>query len=133
MAFPALVDMTHDPFVEQMNQVAYELGMSMSSFVDPAGLSDDNLSTARDMTRAVLAASLQPEVARAASAKTWWLRYDSKKTRRQIFSTNRLRDRKGIDILAVKTGYTHTARHCLTMVYQTKNGRTIAFTQLGAF
>ena len=133
MAFPGLVGMTHEPFAEQMNQVASELGMSMSSFVDPAGLSDDNLSTARDMTRAVLAASLLPEVARVASASSWWLRYDDKKDRRQIFSTNRFRDRKDIDILAVKTGYTHTARHCLTMIYQSKKGRTIAFTQLGAF
>ena len=133
MAFPALVNMTHDPFVNEMNQVAQELGMDMSTFVDPAGLSDDNLSTARDMTKAVLASSIVLSVSRAASAKSWWLRYDIDKRRRRINSTNRLRDRKGINILAAKTGYTHTARHCLTMVYETKTGRTIAFTQLGAF
>ena len=133
MAFPALVRMTHDPFVVAMNQVAEDIGMTMSSFVDPAGLSDDNLSTARDMTRAILASSLVPAVSHAASAKSWWLQYDISKNQKKINSTNRLRDRNGINILAVKTGYTHTARHCLTMVYETQKGRTIAFTQLGAF
>ena len=133
MALPGLVGVTHDRYADEMNNVAEELGMSLSSFVDPAGLSDDNLSTSRDMTLAVIAASIRSDIGMAASASDWYVQYDTDKSQKRISSTNRVKSMKGVEVLAAKTGYTHTARHCFTMVYISPSGRHIALTQMGAF
>ena len=45
--------------------------MSNSEFVDPAGVNDENLSTARDITKAIIAASKHP-VLMAVSAPHWY-------------------------------------------------------------
>jgi len=47
-------------FVTAMNQKALELGMSETRFVDSSGLSDENVSTARDLAWLVDAAYRQP-------------------------------------------------------------------------
>lgn len=120
------------PFVGRMTEVSRELGMSNSSFADPAGVADDNLSTARDMTRAILAASLHPTVGAVASAQSWDIELSDRARPRRLYSTNRLSGRDSLEFLAAKTGYTDTARYCFTGVVRTDDGRRLAFTLLGA-
>ena len=120
------------PFVGRMNEVAAELGMDMSSFADPAGVADDNLSTARDMTRAILAASLHPVLSNVASAPSWDIEISDRARPRRLFSTNRMVDRKNLEFLAGKTGYTDTSRYCFDGVVRTADGRRLAFAVLGA-
>lgn len=120
------------PFVSRMTEVSHELGMSSSSFADPAGVADENLSTARDMTRAILAASLHPTVSAVSSAASWDVELSDRARPRRLFSTNRLADRGSLEFLAAKTGYTDTARYCFTGVVRTADGRRLAFSVLGA-
>ena len=120
-----------EPFVERMNEVAAELGMESSEFVDPAGLMDENLSTARDMTRAILAASLLPTVSLAASASSWEVHDHLDHPVRLLQSTTRVRGYHDIDLIASKTGYTDTARHCFSAVIRLRDGRRVAITTLG--
>ena len=120
------------PFVDRMNTVALDLGMSQSSFAGPSGVEDDNLSTARDMTRAILAASRHPLTLPAASAPYWDLHDTGRDRTRRLVTTNKLIQRRGTEVLAAKTGYTDTARHCFTGVFRLDNGREVAITTLGA-
>lgn len=120
------------PFVSKMNDVAADLGMSQSTFSDPAGVDDNNLSTARDMTAAILSASLHPVLGPVASAPYWDVEIVGRARPKRVNSTNRLSGDKGLEFLAAKTGYTDTARYCFTAVVRTPKGRRIAMTVLGA-
>lgn len=119
-------------FIERMNQVAQDIGMGQSVFSDPSGVEDENLSTARDMTRAVLAAALHPVLGPVASAPWWDVDDHTRGRTRRMWSTNQLRESADLEFLAAKTGYTDTARYCFTAVVRTAGGRTLALTTLGA-
>ncbi|MFT5686932.1 MAG: D-alanyl-D-alanine endopeptidase (penicillin-binding protein 7) [Myxococcota bacterium] len=118
-------------FIMRMNEVAQDLHMDLSTFSDPSGVWDENLSTARDMTRVTVAAALHPTISLVASAPYWDVEYDTGRTKRML-TTNKLIGDKDLEILAAKTGYTDTARHCFTTVVRTDDGRTLAMTTLGA-
>jgi len=133
LALSRVAGLPHYPFVDRMNGVAAELGMDQSTFSDPSGVEDDNLSTARDMTRAVVAASLHPTVHPVASAPFWDLTNHTSGRTKRLFTTNKLVNRRGTDILAAKTGYTDTARHCFTGVFRLRDGRKVALTVLGGY
>ncbi len=132
-ALADVADLAPGPFVERMNAVARDLGMSQSSFAGPSGVEDDNLSTARDMTRAILAASRHPLTLPAASAPYWDLHDTGRDRTRRLGTTNKLIQRRGTEVLAAKTGYTDTARYCFAGVFRLNNGREVAITTLGAW
>ncbi len=127
-----LSDLSYYDFVARMDQVSEELGMTRSTWADPSGLEDDNLSTARDMARAAVAVASHPTLAMAATAPAWWIvRTDVDQTR-WLPSTDRLTGRADVEVLAGKTGYTDTAGYCFAGVIQLKNGRRLALSVLGA-
>lgn len=123
-------DMGVDDFIDQMNAVAIELGMESSSFSDPSGLEDDNLSTARDIARATVAVASIPELSSAATAQSWMLSR-SQLGPRQLFTTNKLIAHQDLEFLAAKTGYTDTARYCFSAAVQMSSGRRLVMTFLG--
>lgn len=132
MALAEVSGLPYGVFVDRMNEVVSDLGMDQSTFSDPSGVEDDNLSTARDMTRAVVAGSAHPVVAPVINAPFWDVVDHTRDRRRRVRTTNKLIDRPGTDVLAGKTGYTDTARHCFTGVFRTRDGRRVAITTLGA-
>jgi D-alanyl-D-alanine carboxypeptidase len=127
-ALPSVAGEDYYTFVDRMNDVAADIGASSASFVDPAGLEDENVATARDVLKAVVAVSAHPELSIPASANGWTVE-DERKIR-QLVTTNRLDGR--YDTLAAKTGYTDTARYCFATVVRTRSGRTLAAAVLGA-
>ena len=131
-AFASISGLPFSPFVSRMNDVAADLGMDQSSFVDPAGVGDNNLSTARDMSRAILAASLHPVLGPVASAPSWDISETRRVHSRRLFSTNRMAAQENLEFLAAKTGYTDTARYCFSAVVRTESGRRVALAVLGA-
>ena len=124
------VHMDIDPFIARMNEVSGQLMMELSTWSDPSGLEDENLSTARDMARATLAVAAHPLLSSVASAPFWDLHYDRRPVRR-LFTTNRLSARGDLTIEAAKTGYTDTARYCYTTALYS-HGRHLVITLLGA-
>ncbi len=118
-----------DDFVERMNEVSEELGMSLSTWTDPSGLEDDNLSTARDTGRAVLAVAAHPVLSTVATAPFWDVHF-ARRTRR-LLTTDKLVDREDLDIEAAKTGYTDTAGYCFTTVLRPRGGPRLVVALLG--
>lgn len=129
-----------EAFVRQMNVVSAELGMEHSSWADPSGLEDENLSTARDIARATIAVAAHPVLSMVASAPFWDIQRSLGSDKddvqeihtRRLFSTDRMVGREDLTIEAAKTGYTDTARYCFTTVMQTEDGRRLVVTLLGA-
>jgi len=131
-AMADIADVTHGPFIDQMNTVAQDLGMTQSEFVDPAGVNDENLSTARDMTMATIASGHHEIIHIPASASQWDAKYKPGQSTKRLYSTNRYSQAEDIEFYTAKTGYTSTARNCFTAVF-TKKGRRLAVTTLGTY
>jgi D-alanyl-D-alanine endopeptidase (penicillin-binding protein 7) len=130
-ALASATDLDQDGFITRMNEVSAELGMDMSSWTDPSGLEDENLSTARDLARATLAVAEHPVLSSVSSAPSWDLHYDHRPTRRR-YTTNKLSGRRDLQIEAAKTGYTDTAGYCYSTALTTRDGRRVVVTLLGA-
>lgn len=128
-AFPMVADEELFMFTHDMNQVALDLGMDQSEFVDPAGIYDGNISTARDLTRVSIVAAFHPTVSIPGSAKQWFANIGDEVE--NYVTTNKASGRA--NFLLAKTGYTNTARSNFTGVYEDRNGRRIAFTIMGAW
>ncbi len=112
-----------EAFVRAMNVKARMLGMTRSRFVDPAGLSPQNVASMNDLVRLVRAAyqnstirdySTEEDV--VVSRSNGMLRFRS---------TNALVRTDEIPVLLQKTGYTREAGRCLVMVTPIKGRPTI--------
>ncbi|MFZ5480671.1 MAG: D-alanyl-D-alanine carboxypeptidase family protein [Myxococcota bacterium] len=127
----AVADLDVDAFVARMNEVSEELAMTSSTWSDPSGLEDENLSTARDIARATVAVAAHPVLSLVSTAPFWDLHRANRQNARRLFTTARIAGREDIEMLAAKTGYTDTARYCFTTVVRTDSGRRVVITLLG--
>jgi D-alanyl-D-alanine endopeptidase (penicillin-binding protein 7) len=101
-------------FVAAMNQKALELGMSETRFVDSSGLSDENVSTARDLTWLVEAAYREPLVREFTTYRSHTVEIN--KGRKMTFAnSNQMIRYAHWDIGLSKTGYLDAAGRCLVM------------------
>ena len=100
-------------FIDAMNAKAAELGMSNTHFVNPNGLTDENVSTAYDLVRLVQVANRYPLIRQFSTDPGYWLQIG----RRQLpyVNTNRLIGRPDWDIEVQKTGFTNQAGDCVVM------------------
>lgn len=136
-AMPALMDscgMRLQEFAMRMNMKAQELGLKNTSFSEPNGLSQYNVSTAREYTKVMLEASRFPILNQIMQTKkdviTAWKNGRSQKI--SVGNTDVLLGRKGVDVIAAKTGYTDIARYCFTILNRLVDNSTVAMVFLGA-
>jgi D-alanyl-D-alanine endopeptidase (penicillin-binding protein 7) len=117
-------------FVAAMNARAHALGMSGACFVDPTGLSSENIASPSDLSRLVIAASQLPEIQQYSTDE----RYAVRVGRRQIEfrNTNLLVRNPAWDIIVQKTGYIAEAGKCLVMKAMIR-GRSIVIVLLDSF
>jgi serine-type D-Ala-D-Ala endopeptidase (penicillin-binding protein 7) len=101
-------------FVAAMNQKALELGMSETRFVDSSGLSDDNVSTARDLAWMVDAAYRQPLIREYTTYPSQTVEIN-KGRKMQFANSNQMVRYRHWDIGLSKTGYLDAAGRCLVM------------------
>jgi D-alanyl-D-alanine endopeptidase (penicillin-binding protein 7) len=110
-----------EAFVEAMNHKAAALGLSDTRFADPAGLSNDNVSTAHDLLAIVKAASDYPEIGDF-STQTRDSIIDLHDEEAVSFgNTNRLVHRDTWPISLSKTGFTRDAGNCMVMQTEINN------------
>jgi D-alanyl-D-alanine endopeptidase (penicillin-binding protein 7) len=104
-------------FVAAMNRKAAELGMWHSRFVDGTGLSNGNVSNARDLARLVGAAHRRPLI-REYTTDTEYTVQLARGRKMHFSNSNRLVRNAGWDIGLSKTGYISEAGRCLVMQAQ---------------
>ena len=102
-------------FVKAMNDKARRLGMDHSNFADPAGLSVENTSTARDLMKMVQAAGNYDLIREASTTTRIEVRPYAKRGPLVYGNTNRLLKNQTWDIGLSKTGYIMEAGRCLVM------------------
>jgi D-alanyl-D-alanine endopeptidase (penicillin-binding protein 7) len=117
-------------FVRAMNAKAKALGMTRSKFVDPAGLSSDNVASPRDLTKLVAAAAKNSVIRRYSTDHE-----HAVKVGRQMLefrNTNTLVKNPEWDIIVQKTGYISEAGRCLVM-QAVVDGREVVMVLLNSF
>jgi D-alanyl-D-alanine endopeptidase (penicillin-binding protein 7) len=117
-------------FIRAMNVKAEELGMTHTHFVNPNGLTNENVSTAFDLVKLVRAAAQYPLIREFSTDP----RYAVPIGRYQVLfgNSNRLVGRPDWDIELQKTGFTNEAGRCLVMQVKVQ-GRSLIMIFLDAF
>jgi len=102
-------------FVKAMNAKSRQLGMTKTTFKDPAGLHSGNISTAQDLIKMVMASSKYKLIKKFTTIGKDYVTDRRSGWKVEFFNTNRLVRRKNWDISLSKTGYIADAGHCLVM------------------
>ncbi|OWT66239.1 D-alanyl-D-alanine endopeptidase [Candidimonas nitroreducens] len=117
-------------FVRAMNDKARALGMRQTHFLEPTGLSSENVSTPRDLVKLLVAASRQPLIHRYTTDDHYEV--DIGRGRRLAYNnTNGLVRNHKWDIQISKTGFINESGECLVMLTRI-DGREVAIVLLNS-
>jgi serine-type D-Ala-D-Ala endopeptidase (penicillin-binding protein 7) len=99
--------------VKAMNSKAAALGMTTAHFVDPTGLSSDNVASPEDLSKLVLAAAQNPHIREYSTDPSYAVRV--RKHLVEFHNTDNLVKNPTWNIIVQKTGYISEAGKCLVM------------------
>jgi D-alanyl-D-alanine endopeptidase (penicillin-binding protein 7) len=117
-------------FVRAMNDKARSLGMRHTRFVEPTGLSSDNVSTPRDLVKLLQAVNEHPLIHRYTTDDKYQVNLG--RGRQLVYNnTNRLVKNSDWDIKISKTGFINEAGECLVMLTRIDN-RDVAIVLLNS-
>jgi D-alanyl-D-alanine endopeptidase (penicillin-binding protein 7) len=119
-------------FIAAMNAKARSLGMSHTRYVEPTGLSINNVSTARDLGKLLMAARNYPMLSQLSTTREKTVAFRKPNYTLGFHNTDHLVNKSDWDIKLTKTGFTNEAGHCLVLVTR-MGGRPVAMVILDAF
>lgn len=122
----------YDAFIRAMNAKAKALGMDHTRYVEPTGLSIYNVSTARDLTKLLIASKQYPLIGQLSTTKEDMATFSNPAYTLPFRNTNHLVYRDNWNIQLTKTGFTNAAGHCLVM-RTVMNTRPVAMVVMDAF
>lgn len=123
-----------EEFVAAMNEKAKKLSLFKTNFVDPIGLSDYNVSTAKEVALLAKEALNNPEISKLTQQKEYQFKTLNGRDKK-IESTNYLlfsENGNDFSILGSKTGYTEEAGYCFVGRFQNPDGREVISVVLGS-
>lgn len=107
--------------VDKMNERAAELGMQHTRYMEPTGLSIDNVSTANDLLKLLIVASNKSVLTELSSMPAAEIPVNNHSIK--IRNTNPLTSK--FDIILSKTGFTNPAGGCLVMIMNSAVGKRV--------
>ncbi len=120
--------LSDEEFVDAMNAKAEQLGMKNTSYVEPTGLEQGNMSTARDLavlTRTVMNFDAIREPLMQAEHKMERKNEGAQPLEITVKTTNRLVKNADSRVIAGKTGFTYEAGYCLTTLATDEDGNEL--------
>ena len=117
-------------FVAAMNAKASALHMTSARFVDPTGLSSQNVASPEDLSKLVRAASDDPTIRAYSTDKHYAVRVKHRLV--EFHNTDRLVANPTWNIVVQKTGYIAEAGRCLVMEAVIE-GRSVVIVLLDSF
>lgn len=121
--------LTNDEFVRRMNVKAESLGLTGTRFVEPTGLSEQNVATAEGVARLLNAAAANPIVSAIMQKQSY--AFVSNRRTHHLVNTNRLLRSKW-RVTGGKTGFINEAGYCLVTSVETPTGAAVTAVVLGA-
>lgn len=115
-----------------MNAKAKALGMTHTRFVEPTGLSIHNVSTARDLTKLLIATKQYPLIGQLSTTREDMATFSHPAYTLPFRNTNHLVYRDNWNIQLTKTGFTNAAGHC-TVMRTVINNKPVALVVMDAF
>jgi D-alanyl-D-alanine endopeptidase (penicillin-binding protein 7) len=116
--------------VSAMNAKAAALGMTHSHFVDPTGLSSQNVASPEDLSKLVIAASKNPTIREYSTDRNYAVRVHRHLV--EFRNTDNLVANPAWNIIVQKTGYITEAGKCLVMAAVIE-GRSVVIVLLDSF
>lgn len=117
-------------FVRTMNLKARSLGMSDTRFVDPTGLSSENVSTPRDLAKLVIAANQDPLIREFSTTPSHTVKVGQQLL--EYRTSNPLVRDPSWDVTVQKTGFINAAGQCLVLQARI-DGRPVVMVLLNSF
>ena len=117
-------------FVHAMNDKAKSLGMTATHFVEPTGLSSDNVASPEDLSRLVMAAAQNPTIRDFSTDTEHSVRIGRHLV--EFRNTDALVRNPAWNIIVQKTGYITEAGRCLVM-QAVIGGRDVVIVLLNSF
>lgn len=105
----------YSAFIAAMNAKAQSLGMTHTHYVEPTGLSINNVSTARDLSKLLIASENYPMLSQLSTTHETMATFRNPSYTLPFRNTNHLVYRPDWTIQLTKTGFTNQAGHCLVM------------------
>jgi D-alanyl-D-alanine endopeptidase (penicillin-binding protein 7) len=123
-----------DVFIAEMNEIVKNWGCSSTFFVEPTGLSPENLSSAQDYVIIAKEALKHPIIQKATQTSEYkfFTIKDGKKKQHRIINTNKIILANNFKITGSKTGYLEEAGYCLMTRVEAAGGKQIIVVTLGA-
>ncbi len=119
-------------FIARMNQRVKQWGATKTHFIEPTGLSEKNVTTAKDYVIIAREAFLDPIISSASVLPSYTVTTKNTKTSRSFKNTNLLARDKNIELLGSKTGYLVEAGNCLATKWSSDVSKNIIIVVLGA-
>jgi D-alanyl-D-alanine endopeptidase (penicillin-binding protein 7) len=120
-------------FVARMNEKATELGLQSTTYADPSGLDQDNVSSAYDMARLIAYAASDERISEIMRKPEFTVTLSRRPL--TIHSTNQLLSRADMEgnVLGAKTGFIGRSGYCLATVLKLPQvNQPVAVVVLGA-
>jgi serine-type D-Ala-D-Ala endopeptidase (penicillin-binding protein 7) len=117
--------LTRDEFITKMNDKVQSWGASSTSFVEPTGLSEKNMSSPADYAIITKAAYANPLIQKISITSKYTFSTINTKVKHTINNTDKLIAAGKYNIIGSKTGYLDEARYCLMTRVKTVLGNLI--------
>ncbi|MFA5886732.1 MAG: RlpA-like double-psi beta-barrel domain-containing protein [Patescibacteria group bacterium] len=113
-------------FIGRMNEIVKTWGASNTKFIEPTGLSADNVSSPLDYAIITRELFSNPILQKASITKRYTFKTANTKQTHTVVNTNQLLSLNKYPIVGSKTGYLEEAGHCLMTRVESPQGNLIA-------
>ncbi len=114
-----------DDFINKMNETVKSYGAKATKFVEPSGLSPDNVSSVYDYAIITKELFKHPLIQKISTTKTYSFTTINTKKPHKLTNTNQLLKSASYAITGSKTGYLDEAGYCLMTRVKTPQGNMI--------
>ncbi|MFH1822881.1 MAG: hypothetical protein ABH830_04225, partial [Patescibacteria group bacterium] len=124
--------LSRDEFIKKMNETVKAWGTEETNFVEPTGLSPENVSSALDYAIITKEVFTHPIIEKASTMEEYKFTTVNTKKAHRIRNTNQLLLTNRYNIAGSKTGYLDEAGYCLMTRIEASNGQKLIVVTFGA-
>lgn len=122
---------SYEDFAKDMNYKMKKLNLENTEFVEPTGLSKNNISTAHEMAKILHYSYKYQLIKKITSKKSYKIKIQNRKNKYLNMPNTNLLIHSPYKVLAGKTGYIQASDYCLTTLVKNKKGERLTCVVLG--
>lgn len=123
--------LSREEFIDLMNREVISWGAAATHFVEPTGLSPENVSSALDYAIITKQVYTNPIIEKASTMRTYSFSTINTKKKHKIKNTDQLLEVSELTISGSKTGFLDEAQYCLMVKASDKSGAKVIAVTMG--